>query len=68
MITIQLTIETKYQYIVIHKTPYLTITTELITDPDGYGITKDITFLSGLQHNYKFNKFFRRDYEANFRN
>lgn len=26
-------------------------------DPDGYGITKDITFLSGLQHNYKINQF-----------
>lgn len=26
-------------------------------DPDGYGITKDVTFLSGLQHTYKINPF-----------
>ena len=26
-------------------------------DPDGYGVTKDITFLTGLQHNIKLNRF-----------
>ncbi|MFD0964534.1 TonB-dependent receptor [Pseudofulvibacter geojedonensis] len=26
-------------------------------DPDGYGITEDITFLSGFQHSYKVNEF-----------
>lgn len=26
-------------------------------DPDGYGLTKDFTFLTGLQHDVKFNQF-----------